>query len=206
MTDDLAMTLADDFPSATPQRWRVLVDAVLAKGMRDPSPEDLARRFERDPGLAHLRRRHDPAALHRSAGRGRRTLPGFPGLAPFVRGRTPLATAIGGWDVCQRVEVSGDGGAAGPLARRRSWRVAPARCGSDWRTCPRLDVDVLDRALAGVYLELIPVRLDAGRRGLEASEALFELWHRRGVEPDTARASLGLDPLGDGLVGVDGIS
>jgi methylmalonyl-CoA mutase len=201
MTDDLPMTLADDFPAATSERWRVLVDAVLAKGMRDPSPEDLGRRFERDL----VSRTYDGFTIQPiyTGLAGDVSDPsGFPGLAPFVRGRTPLATAIGGWDVCQRVEVSGNGEAAGPLA------VAELEGGASsvWlglTDAHRLDVDTMDRALAGVYLELIPLRLDAGRRALEASEALFELWRRRGIEPEAAQASLGLDPLGAALAGVD---
>jgi len=57
-------------------------------------------------------------------------------------------------------------------------------------------VDDLDAALAGVYLELAPVALDAGASAIAAGGLLAALLARRGIEGDAVTASLRLDPIG----------
>lgn len=59
-----------------------------------------------------------------------------------------------------------------------------------------LPVDGLARALDGVYLDLAPISLDAGAEYAEAARALLRLFTGSAVAPETARASLGADPLG----------
>ncbi len=53
-----------------------------------------------------------------------------------------------------------------------------------------------DRALAGIEIDAIAVRLDAGGRDLEAAEALLALAAKRGIGADKLDLSLGFDPLG----------
>lgn len=58
--------------------------------------------------------------------------------------------------------------------------------------------DALDRALAGVMLDLIQVRLEtAPFGGAEIAAAWIELARRRGHDPGSLRLDFGLDPLGD---------
>ena len=188
--DDEQLQLAGDFPPVTHEQWRVLVDGVLAKGLSEPSPEDLARRFERTL-VSHT---YDGIAIQPlyDGSEGQRD-PGLPGRSPFIRGRTPLANSVGGWDVCQRVEVVGDGTATAEQSRNELENGATSLwLGLDGATS--ITANVLDRALGGVYLDLVAIRLDGPP---EAADALVELWRRRGVAPGDARGTLGLDPLGE---------
>jgi len=183
------LELAGEFPAITREQWRVLVDGVVGKGLKDPTPEELSRRFER----TLVSTTYDGIAIQPlyDGSEGQRD-PGLPGQAPFTRGRTPLGSAIGGWDVCQRVEVSGDGTDAGPVVLNELENGAT----SVWLGLPPagpVTVDVLDRALNGVYLDLVRVRVD-GAPG--AADALVELWNRREVPAGDARGNLGHDPLG----------
>ncbi|MFT3863677.1 MAG: methylmalonyl-CoA mutase family protein [Solirubrobacterales bacterium] len=57
-------------------------------------------------------------------------------------------------------------------------------------------LDDLDAALAGVYLELAPVALDAGAAAVAAGGLLLALFGRRGIEPGAIGASLRFDPIG----------
>lgn len=54
----------------------------------------------------------------------------------------------------------------------------------------------LDRVLDGVYLDLAPVVLDAGRDVEPAARELLRLYQERGVAKEAARGNLGADPLG----------
>ncbi|MCC5977992.1 MAG: methylmalonyl-CoA mutase small subunit [Salinarimonas sp.] len=61
----------------------------------------------------------------------------------------------------------------------------------------RIDgLDDLDTALDGVLLDLVNIRLDAGRSGRHAAAALIALAGRRGLSLDALDADLGLDPIG----------
>ncbi|MEM8686984.1 MAG: methylmalonyl-CoA mutase family protein [Pseudomonadota bacterium] len=53
-----------------------------------------------------------------------------------------------------------------------------------------------DRLLDGVYLEMIPLRLDAGPKTAEAAAALLGLYEKRGLDATKADISLGHDPIG----------
>lgn len=59
-----------------------------------------------------------------------------------------------------------------------------------------IPVSGLGRALDGVYLDLAPVVLDAGRDTEEAAEALLALYADKGVAAGAVRGNLGGDPLG----------
>jgi methylmalonyl-CoA mutase len=57
-------------------------------------------------------------------------------------------------------------------------------------------VDDLDAALAGVYVELAPVALDAGAEAIAAGGLLGALLARRGIEGEAVVGSLRFDPIG----------
>ena len=52
-----------------------------------------------------------------------------------------------------------------------------------------------ERLLDGVYLDMIPVRLDAGPRAAQAGAALSELYARKGIETSNLALSFGCDPV-----------
>jgi methylmalonyl-CoA mutase len=72
----------------------------------------------------------------------------------------------------------------------------PPACSSASAAPTSVDVDLLDAALAGVYLELVPVSLTGVNVAVDAAAALLELWERRDVPAADARGSLGCDPIG----------
>ena len=89
------LTLAAAFPAATREQWEKLVVGVLDKsGARGLLPAGRGRAAQRD-GRRHPDRRDLRAEDVAAAGVPD---PGFPGSAPFVRGRRPEGT-LGGWDV-----------------------------------------------------------------------------------------------------------
>lgn len=56
--------------------------------------------------------------------------------------------------------------------------------------------DALDRALSGVMLDLVSIRLEAGPAGREAMSALVDIAARRGHALSALDLDLGLDPVG----------
>ncbi|MCY0961762.1 methylmalonyl-CoA mutase family protein [Streptomyces sp. H27-H5] len=183
---DDGLSLAAEFPDATHEQWQRLVEGVLRKSGKEASGEAAE------------------DALSTTLEDGLRTRPlytarpdaedtGFPGFAPFVRGGTPEGTSASGWDVRQRF-VGSD-----PV-RVNEAALADLENGTTslWLTLgpTGLPVDGLARALDGVYLDLAPITLDAGAAYADAARALLGLYADRGVAPEAARASLGVDPLG----------
>jgi hypothetical protein len=170
--DDL--TLAADFPQATREQWLKLVEGVL-KGA--------------DFGRKLVGRSHDGIAIQP--------------LYPKAEGAAPVAREQAGrWRVSQRVDhpdpakanelalLDLEGGAdALTLVTRR----APASRGFG----VRIDsLDDLDRALSGVMLDLIHLRLDAGGHGRQMAALVLALAERRGHGLSGLSLDLGLDPVG----------
>ncbi|MFF3425191.1 methylmalonyl-CoA mutase family protein [Streptomyces sp. NPDC002602] len=183
---DDGLSLAAEFPDATHEQWQRLVEGVLRKSGKEASGEAAE------------------DALSTTLEDGLRTRPlytarpdaedtGFPGFAPFVRGGTPEGTSASGWDVRQRL-------AGSDPVRVNEAALADLENGTTslWLTLgpTGLPVDGLARALEGVYLDLAPITLDAGAAYADAARALLGLYADRGVAPEAARASLGVDPLG----------
>jgi methylmalonyl-CoA mutase len=171
--DDLS--LAADFPAPTRERWLALVEGVL-KGA------DYERRL--------VSRTVD----------GLRIEPLYP-----KADSCPLpGRGQGRWGVVQRVDHP-DPAAANELA------LADLAGGADGlalvlRGAPSArgfgldapDLDALGRALDGVLLDLISLKLEtAPFDGRVQAERLAELVHRRSLDPGTLAVEFGLDPLGD---------
>src|SRR4051794_27807471 len=179
---DDGLALAAEFPDATHEEWQRLVEGVLGKSGKDI------------PGAA------TEDALSTALEDGLRTRPlytaddanpepGLPGFMPFVRGGRAEGNTLGGWDVRQR-HTAADGDAV--LTDLENGVT------SLWLVVGEAGIPVpsLGRVLEGVYLDLAPVVLDAGRDIEAATEALLRLYEERGVANDAARGSLGADPLG----------
>jgi methylmalonyl-CoA mutase len=188
------LVLAGEFPPVTRDQWRASVDRVIGKGLDDLSPEALDRRFVKTlvtPTYDGLRLQ----PLYTGSDVASLVDAGFPGAAPYVRGRTALGPGLGGWDVCQRVDVDSEGVPFGSAAAELEGGATSLWLGL--RQTPDVDVPVLAKVLEGIQLNLIAVRLDAGSRVAQAAQSLVELWARSGIDQAHERAVLGFDPLGE---------
>ncbi|KAB2975611.1 methylmalonyl-CoA mutase [Streptomyces sp. SS1-1] len=179
---DDGLSLAAEFPDATHEQWRHLVEGVLRKAGKDVSgtaAEDALSTALED-GM-----RSRPLYTARDAAPD----PGLPGFAPFVRGGRPEGNTAGGWDVRQRHTTAADGVVLADLENGVT---------SLWLVLGEAGIPVssLRGALDGVYLDLAPVVLDAGADTEAAAHALLALYDERGVAKDAARGNLGADPLG----------
>ncbi|KUM78589.1 methylmalonyl-CoA mutase subunit beta [Streptomyces griseorubiginosus] len=179
---DDGLSLAAEFPDANLEQWHGLVAGVLRKSGRDVSgaaAEDaLSTALEDGLRTRPLYTAHDTAPE-----------PGFPGFAPFVRGARPEGNTAGGWDVRQRHAVADNTAVLADLENGVTSLWLAVGDGG-------IPVASLGRVLDGVYLDLAPVALDAGRQFAEAAEELLRLYGERGIAGESARGSLGADPLG----------
>ncbi|MBO1418333.1 methylmalonyl-CoA mutase family protein [Streptomyces sp. FH025] len=181
------LALAAEFPAAHREQWQRLVEGVLRKSGAQPEDGAAAEQALTTPLQDGLRARPLYTAEDGPAE------PGFPGFPPFVRGGRPQGSAVAGWDVRQRH--------ADPDRLRTNEAVlADLEHGvsSVWLELggEGLPVDALPEALAGVYLDLAAVTLDAGPEFTAAAEQLFKLYEAREVSPASATGNLGADPLG----------
>ncbi|MEM1199731.1 MAG: methylmalonyl-CoA mutase family protein [Pseudomonadota bacterium] len=109
----------------------------------------------------------------------------------------------GGWAILQRADMPSieeantqalrdlEAGASG-LTLMIAGHGGPSGFGVEAST-----VADFDRLLDGVYLEMIPLRLDAGPKTAEAAAALLGLYEKRGLDAAKADISLGHDPVGE---------
>jgi methylmalonyl-CoA mutase len=112
---------------------------------------------------------------------------GWPGARPYLRGATADGPTAAGWDV--RTRHADD-----DPARLRGALLADLENGASslWL----VGVSDLAAALAGVYVELAPVVLDAGPAAVATADAFAALVRDRGLDPAEVRGSLGFDPIG----------
>ncbi|MGA5038862.1 methylmalonyl-CoA mutase family protein [Streptomyces capoamus] len=182
---DDGLSLAAEFPDATHEQWQRLVEGVLRKSGKeltgDAAEDALSTTLEDGLRTRPLYTARDGAPD-----------PGLPGFAPFVRGSRPEGTLQGGWDVRQRHTALAGGAADAVLTDLENGGT------SLWLVLGEggIPVSGLGRALDGVYLDLAPVVLDAGRDTEKAAEALLALYADKGVAAGAVRGNLGGDPLG----------
>ncbi|MEU3536756.1 methylmalonyl-CoA mutase family protein [Streptomyces murinus] len=179
---DDGLPLAAEFPDATHEQWQRLVEGVLRKSGKEVSgaaAEDALSTTLED-GL-----RTRPLYTARDTAPD----PGLPGFAPFIRGARPEGGVADGWGVRQRHTTLADGAVLADLENGGT---------SLWLVLGEGGIPLADlgRALEGVYLDLAPVVLDAGRDTAEAAGVLLALYADKGVEPKAVRGNLGGDPLG----------
>jgi methylmalonyl-CoA mutase len=183
-TDDLDdLVLAAEFPAASREQWQRLVAKVLGRSYEpgDAPERELATITPDGIEIAPLYVADDD-----------RRSPGYPGQAPFVRGRT-AAGHRSGWDIRQRHEHPDPA-----AAREQIMEDLEGGVGSLWLGLRegQIPIGALPDVLAEVYLDLAPIVLDAGERFTEAADVFLGIAARRGVPASALAGCLGADPLG----------
>ena len=180
------------------EQWRAAVAGVLAKSSRK-DPADLGAQPEQlldSPTYEGFPIRPLYTILDAQPE------PSLPGRWPFVRGGDGLRDVKTGWKVAEPFPVpgqesAGDGNGTVLAALTEGTSALVLRVGSDG-----VAAGELDRLLEGVFLELVPVVLDAGADYVEAAETVLALVTDLDDER-RARLSLdlGADPLTAALSG-----
>jgi methylmalonyl-CoA mutase len=174
------LVLAAEFPAATRRDWQRLVARVLHSPDGTAAPErELATLTLDGIEIAPLYTADD--------GTGGA---GYPGQAPFVRGRTVGGHRLG-WDIRGRYSHPDPA-----VAREQIMTDLDSGVSSLWLEigAGAIPVEAIPDVLAEVYLDLATVVLDAGEHGGAAAQMLLDTAGRRGV--DQLQAVLGIDPIG----------
>jgi methylmalonyl-CoA mutase len=176
------LVLAADFPAATRRDWQRLVARVLHSPDGAAAPErELATLTLDGIEIAPLYTADD-----RSGGAG------YPGQAPFVRGRT-VSGHRAGWDIRGRY-----GHPDPAVAREQIMTDLDGGVSSLWLEigAGAIPVEAIPDVLAEVDLDLATVVLDAGEHAGAAAQILLDTAGRRGVPQGRLQAVLGIDPIG----------
>jgi methylmalonyl-CoA mutase len=176
------LVLAAEFPAVTREQWQRLVAKLVGASGAEDSPERQLATITAD-GI-------EIAPLY--VGDASRPSSGYPGQAPFVRGRT-AAGHRAGWDVRQRHQHPDPA-----VAREQITEDLEGGVSSLWLGLGdgQIPVGALPEVLSDVYLDLAPVVLDAGMRFAEAAGVFLAAADRRGVPAAELAGCLGADPLG----------
>ncbi|MFT4043098.1 MAG: methylmalonyl-CoA mutase family protein [Gordonia sp. (in: high G+C Gram-positive bacteria)] len=126
--------------------------------------------------------------------------PGVPGVFPFVRGADPARDVTVGWRVTERF---GDDPATTATAVNAEIldALAVGTSGLWLSVGGAIAPDDVPEVLDGVYLDLVPVTLDAGDAGVEAARAFTDVRAAAAQAPIAAAttiattSSLGFSPL-----------
>jgi methylmalonyl-CoA mutase len=174
-------------------RWRTAVAGVLSKSTRKEPGElgDEPERLLETPTYDGIAIRALYTALDELPE------PPLPGEWPYVRGADALRDVNAGWKVAEAFPVPGneDGNAAVLAGLADGVSALVIRVGESG-----VAAGELARLLSGVYLDLVPVVLDAGADYAEAGEALLALVEPVADKP-TLSIDLGADPLSAALSG-----
>jgi methylmalonyl-CoA mutase len=170
--DDLP--LASEFPAATREQWLKLVEGVLKgadfeKKLVSPTYDGLR--------IEPLYPKAD------DAGRATRAAPGRWRVAQRVDHPDPAAA-----NALALTDLEGGADALALVTRQ-----APSARGFGLRI---ETVDDLDRALAGVMLDLVHLRFEAGGSGRQMAALFVAIAERRGHRLADLSLDLGLDPIG----------
>ncbi len=171
---DAAAALTTGFVPATHAHWRALVDKVLKGG-------------DFDKRLVH------------TTADGMSIRPLYVKDDTGTIARVPTATeARGRWDIRQlhvdcdatRINAAILEDLVGGVSSIALQIAAPGWFGLDYREA------ALERALAGVELDVCPVSLVAGEYTPDAAGGLMALWRKAAIEPSRCVGAFDYDPLG----------
>jgi methylmalonyl-CoA mutase len=125
----------------------------------------------------------------------------LPGTWPFTRGGDATRDVLAGWKVAEAFPLTGqpvgDGNSAVLAGLSEGVSALVLRVGADG-----VAANELDRLLEGVFVDLVPVVLDAGADFVAATDAILAVV--AGLDPERRAAlsiDLGADPLTAALAG-----
>ena len=179
-------SLAKDFPGASEQAWRALVEKALKGAQFDDA---LVTRTHDGLTIKPLYTRQDEIAPDEA---------GLPGHAPFGRALRPLPGEPP-WDIRQLQATTNPSAAnkniladlAGGATSITLRLAAPEQSGID------IGAEAgLTAVLEGVYPDMITIGLEPGANFADAARALMAYWAQHDLANEDARGSFGADPLG----------
>jgi len=139
---------------------------------------------------------------------------GYPGLPPFIRGRSPLGASGRGWEVCQRFAALDPAAAAAHMAEAVRRNVGAVWVGFDGSVRLGLDpdhgraadvagdgvlaatADDLDRLFDPIHVGRTPVHLDAAGAAPAVAALFVAAGRRHRIDLGVLQGSFGCDPLG----------
>ena len=177
------LALGVEFDSANREHWLKLVEKVL-KGA-DFDKRLVARTYD-GLKIAPLYTRADSAGLDP---------PPALGMAPFTRGGA--RSTAGTWDIRQRHAETDPAKANAAILEDLEGGVTSLtlQCEAPGQFGLPTEPEAFARALENVYLDLVPISLDAGERVGDAAVSLMALWNR-GLPEDKRLGAFNADPLG----------
>ena len=190
MTTSPDLALAADFPAATYEQWRALVDKVLKGADFD---RKLVSTTYDGIAIQPLYTAHDtPAGAPEQ----------YPGQPNFARGTTAAGPPHGAWEIRQTQQHPDPAVANARVLEDLDGGVSSLALRLDIGGAGDVDgvvvggIDDLTTLLDGVYLDLISVVLEAGPQFADAAALLTQAWDAAAVSADERRGNLGADPLG----------
>ncbi|PTL76466.1 methylmalonyl-CoA mutase family protein [Vitiosangium sp. GDMCC 1.1324] len=181
---DTTLHIATDFPPASVEEWRRLVD----KDLKGKPFTSLQSSLEGGLSLQPLYTREDAS---------RSAPPEPPGVTPFVRGTQPLGLTEGGWSVCQEYSEP-DVAAAAEAIRVDLERGVGGLwlCLGETQGIRVRDAASMERLLAHVSLSKTAVHLESEGELVSTAGLLLQVAERNRTSREALRGSLGIDPLG----------
>lgn len=183
-------------------RWTKAAAGVLAKSAR-VTPEELT---DSPEALLSTPTRDGVVVRPLYTRKDETSEPGVPGAFPFVRGSDPVRDVTQGWRVTERfgdtpdTRDTSDTRDASALNETILDAAANGTSGLWLAIGDGLRPDDLSTVLDGVYLDLMPVTLDAGQDGISAARAFLAVLDAAPAAPEQAPTtaatthSLGLSP------------
>lgn len=185
---DSDVTFAAEFPPATAEQWRAVVDKAL-KGV--PFEKKLVTRLYEGIAVQPLYTADD--------WNGAGDPSGFPGLSPFTRGGHAVGAGTDGWAVLteQTLQDREQSNRAILIDLTRGATAIDLHIDRPGRAGIAIDTLAdLDAVLKDVLPEHVPLSLDAGSDGVAAAAMLAAFWQRRSLPPGEARGAFDVDPIG----------
>ncbi|MCB1485041.1 MAG: methylmalonyl-CoA mutase small subunit [Hyphomicrobiaceae bacterium] len=176
------LNLASGFPQPGFDQWRALVEKAL-KGA--DFEKRLVSKTADGITIRPLYARKD--ALVSSQG-------SLPGAAPFTRGTRAVREGYG-WDI-RTIHVEQDPTAANAaILEDLDGGVNSIALHMGGTGLP-ISKEALEKALAGVMLDVCPIALIAGENAFDAALALNAVWAANAIPDDRRSGSFGADPFG----------
>lgn len=195
MTDLRNASLPEDFTDSL-DAWHKAVVSVFARVTKKDVadvPSDVWRKL-----IVTTNDGVDVSPLYTRADEDGAPMAEVPGAFPFTRGAT-VDTERAGWGVTETFGSHGDDPAEVNKQILHALNSGTTTISLD--LTGSLTPGGLAQALAGVYLNMVPVNVHAGTRAAEAAEALYALADEAG----TAAVNLGASPLTSAVDGSESV-